>query len=178
MNRKNPNDLSQLIATIGVVIGLVLVLLEIRENNAIALQQAVSTNWTNWNEVYIAEMQPEFASAYAKAMENVDELTLAEKVIVNAWLFAVTGAYHQDVIALDSRGTQDDVDYILQALAKDVSVYFGNQFSRSWYWENRHWMRPEIVEVIERELESVPIGADRDHFERLGTDRRSIPGSN
>jgi hypothetical protein len=62
MNRTKAIDYTQLVATIGLVIGIGLVLFEIRENNAVAFQQAVATNWTNWDEVYIAEMQPQFAS--------------------------------------------------------------------------------------------------------------------
>ena len=67
----------------GVVIGLVLVIFEIRENNAIAYQQAVSSNWQNWNEVYSFEMQPEVTAAYEQAMINAGELTLQQKVIMN-----------------------------------------------------------------------------------------------
>ena len=70
MNKIKAIDYTQLVATIGVVIGIGLVLFEIRENNSVAFQQSVATNWTTWNEVYIAEMQPQFASTFAKARET------------------------------------------------------------------------------------------------------------
>jgi hypothetical protein len=175
MNKTKAIDYTQLVATIGVVIGIGLVLFEIRENNAVALQQSTATNWTTWNEVYIAEMQPQFASALAKAMENTDELTLSEKVILNSWLYAITGAMHQDTNALSLHGLDAEVAQYLDDLSSDVPLYFGNRFSRDWLQENKYWMHPKIFDAIERELESIPIGSDLDYFDRLGTSNREAP---
>jgi len=170
-------DYTQLVATIGVVIGIGLVLFEIRENNSVALQQSVATNWTTWNEVYIAEMQPQFASTFAKAMENTEELTLSEKVILNSWLYAVTGAMHQDANALNLHGMDEEVAQYLDDLSSEVPLYFGNKFARNWLQENKYWMSPEIFDAIDRELESIPIGSDLEYFDRLGTGNREAPGN-
>jgi hypothetical protein len=175
MNKIKAIDYTQLVATIGVVIGIGLVLFEIRENNSVALQQSVATNWTTWNEVYIAEMQPQFASTFAKAMENTEELTLSEKVILNSWLYAVTGAMHQDVNALSLHGLDELLAQYFDSLSGDIPLYFGNEFARNWLQENKYWMRPDIFDAIDRELESIPIGAGLEYFDRLGTVNRETP---
>ena len=55
MKVSNVNDYLQLGAALGVIVGLGLVVYEIRENNAIAWQQAMATGWTNWTELSATE---------------------------------------------------------------------------------------------------------------------------
>jgi hypothetical protein len=120
-------------------------------------------------------MRPQFASTFAKAMENTDELTLSEKVILNSWLYAVTGAMHQDVNALSLHGLDELLAQYFDSLSGDVPIYFGNEFARNWLQENKYWMRPDIFDAIDRELESIPIGSDLEYFDRLGTGNHEAP---
>jgi hypothetical protein len=128
----------------------------------------VTTNWVNWTEVTIAEMQPEFADAFAKSMTDTGELTLSDKVILNAWLATVVGAYQQGIETSELTGSIEDVEEIKSEIIDDIPYLFGNKFSRDWYAANRYWMNEDIIEVIDRELESVPLGADLNYFNSLG----------
>ena len=168
MNTEKINDIVQLAATLGVIVGLGLLIYEIRENNAIAYQHSVATNWVNWTEVTIAEMQPGFADVFAKSMTNAGELTLSEKVILNAWLATVLGAYQLEMEISSLTESGDDIELVLSDLAGDVPYFFGNKFSRDWFAANRNWIRDDMIEVIDRELESIPLGSDLKYFDSLG----------
>ena len=168
MKTEKLNEIVQLAATLGVIVGLGLLIYEIRENNAIAYEQSVATTLTNWIDVTIAEMQPEFADAFSKSMTNAGELTLSEKVILNAWLTMVIVAYQQEIESSYLTGSSDDVEELLLEIAGAVPYLFGNKFSRDWYVENRYWIPGDIVKEIDRELASIPLGADLEYFDRLG----------
>jgi hypothetical protein len=168
MKSEKLSEIVQLAATLGVVVGLGLLIYEIRENNAIAYQQSVATIFSTWSDLTIAEMQPEFADAFSKSMTNAGELTLSEKVILNAWLTTVIGAYHQDIETSYLTGSVDDAEEILSDLAGNVPYLFGNMFSRDWFAANKYWVLGDMVEVIDRELESIPLGSDLEYFDSLG----------
>jgi hypothetical protein len=168
MKSEKLSEIVQLDATLGVMVGLGLLIYEIRENNAIAYQQSVATNFTTWSDLTIAEMQLEFADAFSKSMTNAGELTLSEKVILNAWLTTTIIVYQQEFETSHLTGSFEDVEQALLDIAGSVPYLFGNKFSRDWYAANRHWIPGDIVEVIDRELESIPLGADLEYFDRLG----------
>ena len=168
MKSEKLNEIVQLAATLAVMVGVGLLIYEIRENNAIAYQQSVATNFTTWSDLTIAEMQPEFADAFSKSMTKAGELTLSEKVILNAWLTTAILVYEQDVESSYLTGSFDYVEELLLDLAGAVPYQFGNKFSRDWYAANRYWIPGYMVEVIDRELESIPLGADLEYFDRLG----------
>ncbi len=165
MKVSNINDYLQLAAALGVIVGLGLVGYEIRENNAIAWQQAMATGWTNWTELSASEFESDLAEARAKAMTNTNDLSLSEMIKLDSWLSAVMAAYEQDYAAIRLSGESPSI--ILDDIEDNAPYYFGNQFSRGWYLENKYWLSPEIVQVIDQTLESTPLGSDVDYFNRI-----------
>ena len=127
------NERLQLAATVGVIVSLGLVVYEIRENNAIAYQQAISGNWQNWTSLSGARLQSDVADVIAKAMTNPDDLTVAETVKLNFWLNAHMTAWEQDLATakLTGRGIQT---YIIE-FAHEAPWYFGNKITRAWYFD-------------------------------------------
>ena len=151
-------DRMQLVATVGVIVGLVLVVYEIRENNAIAYQQAISGNWQNWTSLSGAQLQSDVADVIAKSMTNPDDLTVAETLKLNFWLNAHVTAWEQDLATAKLTG-RDTQTYITD-LTHEAPWYFGNKITRAWYYENRYWLSPEYVQAIDQTLEKSPLGSD------------------
>ncbi len=75
MKSEKLSEIVQLAATLGVVVGLGLLIYEIRENNAIAYQQSVATIFSTWSDLTIAEMQPEFADASTRNPKSSPAVT-------------------------------------------------------------------------------------------------------
>ena len=152
------NDYLQLAATVGVVVSLGLVVYEVRENNAIAYQQAISGNWQNWTNLSSAQLQSDVADVIAKSMTTPDDLTVAETLKLNFWLNAHMTAWEQDLATAKLTGR--DVEPYVIDLTHEAQWYFGNRITRTWYYENRYWLSPEYVQAIDRTLEKSPIGSD------------------
>ena len=165
MKTSEINDLLQLAATIGVIISLGLVVYEIRENNAIAYQQAISGNWQNWTNLAGAQLQSDTADVFAKSMTNPDDLTVAETVKLNFWLNAQMLAWEQDLATVKLTGR--DPQRLVTALIQEAKWYFGNKITRSWYYENRYALSPEYVQAIDLALEKNPLGSDLESIERI-----------
>jgi len=159
------NDRLQLAATIGVIVSLGLVVYEIRENNAIAYQQAISGNWQNWTELSGAQLQSDIADIFAKSMTNPDDLTVAETVKLNFWLNAHMTAWEQDLATTKLTGR--DPGRLVNEMRRSVPWYFGNKITRGWYFENRNSISPEYVQAIDQALEKNPLGSDLESIERI-----------
>jgi hypothetical protein len=56
---------------------------------------------------------------------------------------------------------------LLKAVARYAPDYFGNKFTRGWYMENKNWIYPEFVRVIDEKLLSTPLGSDIEYYERI-----------
>ena len=158
MNNSGIYDRLQLVATFGVIVSLVLVVYEIRENNAIAYQQAISGNWQNWTSLSGAQLQSDVADVLAKSMTKPDDLTVAETLKLNFWLNAHMTAWEQDLATAKLTG-RDTQPYIID-FAHEAPWYFGNKITRAWYFENRYWLSPEYVKAIDQALEGSPLGSD------------------
>jgi hypothetical protein len=55
----------------------------------------------------------------------------------------------------------------LESIAKVAPFYFGNEFTRGWYLENKNWIYPEVVRAIDEKLLSTPLGSDIAYYERI-----------
>lgn len=165
MKLSNLNDYLQLAASVGVIIGLGLVAYEIRENNAIAYQQAVSSNWQNWTVLGAAEFESSVSEIIAKSMSKPEEVSLAEMVKLNFWLSAQMTAWEQDLATIRLAG--DPTTGVVEELVEEVPVLFGNRLTRGWYMENKYWLSPEYIEAIDSALESLSVGSDLALYERI-----------
>jgi hypothetical protein len=164
VNTSKLNNWIQNLTSAAVFIGLVLVALEIRETNAIAEDQALSEFWTNWIALSTPDYSTDVGAAYIKAINNAQDLSDEEMFKLGSWLTAAMSTYGQ-LFLMHQQGRVSD-DYRSE-LAGDVEFYFGNNFGRAWYAENKSWMLPEMVEVIDEQLKGNPDLDSRDYWMRI-----------
>ena len=160
------NEYIQTLAAVGAIVALLAVGYEIRQSNRIALQETTSSNWSNWISMAGQHMESGISRILAKSMTNPNDLTLAEKIDLDSYLQQYVYGYHHDYSTL-RWGDSDLAAAILNELAIDAPTIFGSRFSRAWFQENKAWMDPDIVAVVEHELEEFPIGSDLDYYDRI-----------
>ena len=61
-----------------------------------------------------------------------------------------------------------------QDLEGDFQYYLGSRFARAWFAENKHWLSPQLVELIERQIDLQPAENKPSYTESL----RSRIGAN
>jgi len=48
-----------------------------------------------------------------------------------------------------------------------ADIYFGGTFARSWYLQNKYWMDPTLVEIMDREIAAKPVSDKWQYAEKL-----------
>jgi hypothetical protein len=160
----------QLIASVGVLAGLILVAYEIRQNNDLAEADSVRAMLVGWQQIAFSEYETDIVEIYVKSIEDPENLTPAEIGKLSAWLTVVMNQYML-TFSMDERDlgyNYGDVDNGPEdELLGGFESYYGSRFGRSWYLENRGWIDSEIVEILDREMEARPVQSGVSYFERI-----------
>jgi hypothetical protein len=83
-------------ANVGVLIGIILVVLEIRQATITTNAEMVSNHQNRWVEISLSMQNAEFAEAWAKAMQDHDELSVSEMIQVSGFLWAFIDQLHSN----------------------------------------------------------------------------------
>jgi len=157
MNISKLNDYLQLFASIGVLIGLLLVAQEIRQNNELAKATTINDLYKGWETLSISEFQSDISDLVVKATEQPESLSSAEIVRLNSWYVAVVSLYGRQNTMYQQYGLSYDPKADIEAGAL---MYFSSRFGRSWFKENRDWIEdydPEFTVLVSRIIAETPV---------------------
>ena len=161
------NEWLQLVASIGVLIGIILVAQEIRQNNELAELTTWNNLYQGWEVISMSEYESDIHELFVKSIENPEDLSTVDMMKLGSSLTAIVLAYGQNSTAYFDYGLTDDPteDFIFAA-----QQYFSGRFARSWFVENKPWLEvyiPEMTEVIGREIEATPVETSYGLVERI-----------
>jgi len=163
-------DGMQLFASVGVLVGLILVFYEIHQNNDLARADSVRSMLVSWQQIAYSEYETDIAEIYIKSIEDPQNLTSAEIGKLSAWLTVVMNQYLL-TFEMNERGlgyNYGDLDNGPEhELLGGFEGYFGTQFGRSWYLENKDWIAPEVIEILDREMAARPVQSGPGYIERI-----------
>jgi hypothetical protein len=163
MDAKLLNDRLQLVASVGVIIGLIVLVVEIRQNSEIARTNTFVAILDSWNALTIAEFESDVGVVFEKSMEAPEDLTTAELHKLGAWLQSMTQVWQLQMELNQSVVTP----ILLDEIGAEAFYFFGNHATRAWYKENRYWMSAEMLEILDTEIAANPLGADKAFFDRM-----------
>jgi len=164
METSKLNQLLQVAASVGVIIGLLFVAYEVRQNNTYAKAAAIRSSFSGWEEISISEYETDIADLYVKSIEDPNSLSKADMFKLGAWLTAIMNQYDRAMAMSDLGLGPDQAD----DLARWSTYYFGSPFAKAWLEENSTWIDPRNVAAIKRGLESNP--AANDYWDQIPSD--------
>lgn len=133
MDFEKLNKWLQVSANIGIVLGLVLVGLQLKQNSELARIQLLYEESNRAIELETAVVGEQAAEVWAKSIQSPEELTLAEIRIMEALLWSfmeqLRGTYR-----LAELGLLSDEDWRSRA-ESEVTFYLSDPYSRAW-WRN------------------------------------------
>ena len=154
----------QIVGSFGVLAGLILVALQIQQNTVLVRAELTSSMWDAWIGIDASKQSENFAGVLAKAIESPQDLTMAEMIELDGYLFTYIDQLGREREMYLS-GIFDEPPEVLVRIS--IHDYFGNEFARSW-WEETKWkFLPDIVEIIDREMESISANQDIEYFGRI-----------
>ena len=149
MNTTKLNEWLQIAASIGVLIGLLIVAYEIRQNTSVAEAEHSRALYTMWLDLSSAEMESDVGRSLIAAIENPKRLTTEDKFRINSWLTAVVSI--NDYV---SRAIDLEIAPSWAAMQEgDARYYFASEYARKWFAVNRSWIRPAVAETISRAID-------------------------
>ncbi len=166
MQNSRLNDWMQLLASFGVLIGIFLVFVEIRQANELGEADAVAGTYQMWESISQIELQTDINDLFVKSVENPEALTNSEIMDLNSWFVNVVTIFQRQDRMYDL-GFYSNPSAGLEAT---VQYYFGGRFARAWFDENKYWIQattPRVSDVISSSIESTPIQMEFEYIDRL-----------
>jgi hypothetical protein len=153
------------LGVLAVVGGMVMVAVELYQNSKLVEAQLASDEYAAWVEIDASKQGESFAEVLAKAIERPEDLTLAEMVELDGYLYTYLDLPWRRK-ALHSLGIGEAVP---EEVAGTIDDYFGNRFARAWWEETKFKYREEMIEIIEREMQNVSPDQHLEFFGRIGS---------
>jgi hypothetical protein len=164
-------------ANIGVIVGIVFLVLEMRQNSAIATAQVRFEYAAGWRSVDESRQDGSFAEVIAKSIKNPEELSLNEVVQLDAYYSGVL----DQMLSAQTAYKAGLRETPFAEIAKTVGVmYFSNDFARSWWTHVRSaWSTPsnEFQKVMDEAIIAGEIGRFQRIYEGIQNDLSQRPGS-
>lgn len=152
MNFDKLNRWLQVSANIGIVLGLVLVGLQLRQNSELTRIQLLYEESNRAIDLETQVVGEQAAEVWAKSIEAPEDLTLAEIRIMEAllWSFVeqLRGTYR-----LAALGILSEEDWRSRA-ESEVTFYLGDRYSQAW-WRNISTESGNIPEELRRVVDQV-----------------------
>ncbi|MEJ2256247.1 MAG: nuclear transport factor 2 family protein [Woeseiaceae bacterium] len=157
MNFEKLNNWLQVSANIGIVLGLVLVGFQLKQNSELARIQLLYEESNRAIELETEVVGERAAEVWAKSIQAPEDLTLAEIRIMEALLWSfleqLRGTYR-----LAELGLLSNEDWRRRA-ESEVTFYFGDPYSRAW-WKNFSAASNGLPEELHQVVDDIVAGDD------------------
>lgn len=142
----------QIAASVGVLVGLLLVAVEIRESNKYATSESVGAMNDAWTNYYLVGVESAITDVLQKSYEDPHNLSTAEVMRLVHWYDSFVNLYTWNLRAYELDTA--DIDPI-PGFAYDAEFLFGSPFGRAYLEYARTWARPELIEAADEALSDI-----------------------
>ena len=157
MNSSKLSDWLQIAANTGIIAGLLLVGLQLKQNSDLLKTQLLYEESKRLVDLETQVVGENGAEVWAKSISDPASLSLAEQRIMEALLWS----YVEELRAtrmLGELGLLDDTDWKTR-VRSDTAFYLGNRYARAWwanFKEDNTVLTPDLIEEIDRRLSESP----------------------
>lgn len=154
-------------ANLGVLAGIILVAFEINQASLTSNAEMINSFQDRWVTIDMSWQDAEFAAAWAKSIENPEELSLPEMIQVSGQLWAFIDLVNSNRRLWELGVMTKPMATAEQVIADNAAIFFGNEFAQSWWIENRSVMNSDMRAMINAEIEKISTTRDFDYYERI-----------
>ncbi len=152
---------------LGILVGLLLVALELNQATVTARAEMASSFQDRWVDIDISWQDPAFSETWAKSLTQPTELTTSEMFQLNGFMWTF-GDHLANYRLLWDLGIFEPPQESYEEVVRDVAdIYFGSDFGRAWYEENKSSLFPVVVEILDEEIKRFQPNEYLAQFERI-----------
>lgn len=153
MKNQPLNQWLQVLANLGIVVGLLLVGVQLKQNSDLLKMQLLYEESQRAIKLETQVVGENGADVWAKSLTDPGDLTLPEQRIMEAILWSFVEQLRASYMLADL-GLLEDDEWRAR-LDSDGGFYLGNAYGRAW-WQNFSTgstpLPPELVEAVDRRL--------------------------
>jgi len=151
-------------SALGILFGLVLVTLELRQS-ATLVRAELGAAGTEYRQEMLTSVQGEnLAAALARAMDNPANLSTEQELVLNAWYQNAMGQVFRQAYLFRLGVFEDPVE---EFAALQARTYFGTAYAQAWWAEHRTSYPQSLRDMMDAEIEALPPDRDRERFDRI-----------
>jgi hypothetical protein len=141
-------------ANIGIIVGLVLVTLQLRQNASLARIEILSQDISDERAVEIGMLGDAGAVAWAKSIENPRSMTSADVKVVDGYLVNQVQGWLR-ILLLESEGLVESGTTEAR-IRTGVDFYFGNRFAQAWWkYESQRGYDAVLVGLVNAAIREI-----------------------
>lgn len=177
MDHEKLNRRLQIIANLGIVAGLVLVGVQVKQNSDLLKMQLLYEESQRSIGIETLVIGEDAAQVWAKSLTDAASLTLAEQRVMEAMLWSYTENLRATHM-LSRLGLLEEEEWRLRVEA-DSAFYLANPYAQAW-WGNYSAdtdLPPELTDAISARLASVKRDFTSQYMEAIMTELEGQPGA-
>lgn len=161
------NEWLQLVAAVGVLVGIFFVAEELRQNNQLARAQSVRDLYMEWQDIYRFEHDNNIDSLIYKPTEQGEPLSDSEIRKLNSYFNMIMGAQ----LAQASMQLRFGLAYnVIDEAPSYVATYFSSPIGRAWFYENQDFAGyegSEYLEALNKAIEDTEMISHDEYLDRI-----------
>ena len=167
MNTNSINKWLTLGANLGVLVGIVLLAYEIHQVTVTTRAEMISDFQDRWVAIDLSWQNEDLAAAWAKAMENPEDLTLTEMVQLNGFMWSYIDHIGTNRLLWQLGVFEEPLNSEEEIIVATSHIFFGNRFARAWWAENKAQVSSSTAALIDREIDKVTPDERLDLYDRI-----------
>ena len=167
MKKKKWDGWHQILSTLAVLVGVALVILEIRQNSELIELQILKQSSDNYIAYSIAVLPANIYAIRQKSMDNPESLSHLDFRALDGFYWAITVLQWRGLYDLSERGLLERSAW--QRMVQDEApVYLGYPFGRAWWKgikDGATSLPDELVSTVDEALADTPRNFSAKSFE-------------
>ena len=153
------------IAAVGVLIGLLLVAYELRQQHELARAQLGSETLAGFQDIAQALRDPDTVRIYAKAINDPESLTFEEQIVLDGLFTEIVYTYIVRQNYLFLRDVFDGTPERFKAIVGELIL--SNEYGRAWWAEHRSRFSSGVGELLDETASTAAGNPYRESAERI-----------
>lgn len=149
MRQPNLKSVVEIIGTIAILAGLVLVAYELRQGHAYARAELSAESGRLIADINSKLLDPQMAALFDKSRTNPNELNRIERIQLDAYFSLVINLYMREFYNYNRGFFENYTDFPRSNAVK----YFGSGYGKTFWERRRPFLPPAIVEVVDQYLQ-------------------------
>jgi hypothetical protein len=156
-NLDRVHKIGEFIAAIAVVISLIFVGIEVKQNNSIQIQQATQNLSRDWSDVVAAYQDPNLACLFIRLGNDRANLTAQEATQIEAVIWRIYKVYEQ----LHYQNVQGMVDAsVWNGFKRLIMIEASYETFRVWWGGYQATFSPRFREFLDELMAEIPVNTE------------------